>query len=99
MMPIPEEYTGETATERIAAALVEATRYFIEALLEISEAKGPDHEDDLERTICAFGTCRRPRAQRASCARLSASKAAGRIESPTLRRSSWKLAPGGARQK
>lgn len=37
--------------DQIAARLVEATQDFVEALLEISEAKGLDAEDDFERAV------------------------------------------------
>jgi hypothetical protein len=38
-----------TIEEAKAARLVEACECFVEALLMISEASGPDHEDDFER--------------------------------------------------
>jgi hypothetical protein len=47
----PNETDEASKPEQIALALVQATQDFIEALQEISEAKGPDHEDDLERAI------------------------------------------------
>lgn len=37
--------------DMIAARLVEATQDFVEALLEVSEARGPDHENDFERAV------------------------------------------------
>jgi hypothetical protein len=37
--------------ETVAAALVEATGCFVEALQQISEAGGVDHEDDFERAV------------------------------------------------
>jgi hypothetical protein len=51
-----------TKPEQIALALVEATQDFVEALMMISEALGPDHEDDLERAIgCIRSATRRAR--------------------------------------
>jgi hypothetical protein len=40
-----------TKPQQIALALVQATQDFAEALMQISEAKGVDHEDDFERAV------------------------------------------------
>lgn len=54
MMSADDELLEEpevSIEEAKAARLVEACECFVEALLMISEASGPDHEDDLERAI------------------------------------------------
>jgi hypothetical protein len=48
-----------TKPEQIALALVQATQDFVEASQEISEAKGPDHEDDFERAANCIASMQR----------------------------------------
>jgi hypothetical protein len=51
---IDDAIAAPERAEQIAAKLVEACQDFVEALLQISEARGPDHENDLERAIACI---------------------------------------------
>jgi hypothetical protein len=51
---VDETEAEPSIEERKAARFVEACQCFVEALLSISEACGPDHEDTTERAILAI---------------------------------------------